>query len=179
MIYFVLFISFFALIFDKLNIFLFLILSSILHEMGHIIACLISGNKPKIDISLFGIKLSNYPNNKYKKLFILVSGPLVNLILIFISILLNLHSFKLNRYVFMCVNIVLLIFNILPISFLDGGQIISVFCDNHHMRKFLDLISFLLIIMAIFAVSSNKIISLIVLFIFVVYYILNSINIKK
>ncbi len=172
--YFFLCITFFALLFDKLNIFLFLIISSAFHEIGHIFACLMCGCKPSLRISLFGIKLSNYPNNKYKKLFILICGPLVNLIFILICILLNSYKFKLNRYVFMCVNIVLLTFNIMPINFLDGGQIIYLFCDNYYMQKALDVISFLLIIFVIFIVSSNITISLIVLFIFVIYYILNN-----
>lgn len=170
---------FFALLFDKLNIFLYLIVSSVLHEAGHIASCLIFKKKPKIKVSIFGIKLSDYPTEKIKKLLVLSSGPFVNTILILISYygFLN-KEFSLNIYVFMCVNAVSLIFNILPIHFLDGGQIFNMFCSNNLICKIAEIISitFILVVLILFAKNIYVSIAAVILFFFYCFIIKNDLQ---
>ena len=179
MIFIVFTIIFFALLFDKLNIFLYLIVSSVLHETGHIAACLIFKNKPKIKVSLFGIKLYDYPTEKNKKLVVLLSGPIVNIILILISYFCFLNKeFSLNIYVFMCVNAVILIFNSLPIQFLDGGQILTIFCSNDLICKIAEIVSITFIICVLISFAQNIYVSIsaIILFFFYCFIIKNDLQ---
>lgn len=171
--YYLLVIAFFALIFDELNIFFYLVISSFLHESGHIIACFLCGSRPHIDISVFGIKLKGYPNSIMKKLVVITCGPAVNLLLIIISKYLLSNEFNLNIYVFMIINIILLLFNCLPIYFLDGGQIAMLFLQNKYIRAILDIISILIVFIVLLSVSNNKIISICLFSLFVVYYFIN------
>ena len=95
--------------FDNLNIFKICLLSSFAHETGHIAAYIILLNKvPKIEISIFGIKMINDIKNEKHLKYILARGPGVNLIMF--------------------------AFNMLPVYYLDGGQILCItskFYQNH------------------------------------------------
>lgn len=164
---------FFALYFDRLNIIFYLLISALLHEFGHISACYLCKTPPKINISVFGIKLTNYPSVKYKKLFVILSGPLVNLLLFFVSHYIVKYKFSLKTYIFMCVNLVIGIFNLLPIYFLDGGQIVTTFVQNKTLRNIFDFISLLTIVITVTILSDNTTVSFISFIIFLVYYIIN------
>ncbi len=92
-----------------------IILFSALHEAGHLIMLLVFGVKPKmIKLSFYGAGLK-YDNNlsKWKEFFVLLCGPLVNLILFAV--------FK-NE-----INLILFLINIFPAAPLDGGRIIKLF----------------------------------------------------
>lgn len=171
--YIVLSVIFFALIFDKLNIFLFLIISALLHETGHIFSCWLLGIKPKIKISFFGIKLCRYPEEKIKKLIVLISGPFVNILLAIISNSFLYYNFSLKLYTFMCVNLVLFLFNIMPIYFLDGGQVITLLFDNYRISKITDIISVICIGVLTLHFSNNNVVSLLIVCMFLIYYCLN------
>ena len=167
---------FYALLFDKLNIFFYFIISSALHEAGHIAACLVCRKVPEIKVSVFGLKLSGYPTEKYKKLFVLISGPLVNVILIltFYFVFLK-KEFTLNAYVFICVNVIILFFNILPIQLLDGGQIFQMFCSNCIIIKMFEVISEILILTTILIFSDNAVVSTVAVILFFIYvFIINN-----
>lgn len=165
---------FFALVFDKLNIFLYLVICSLLHELGHIAACIICKEKPVVNFSIFGIKLRRYTNDRYKKLTILIAGPAVNLVLMLVSYGWISYEYSLKAYVFMAVNAIIFLFNMLPVNFLDGGQILALFCRNHILRKTADLISFFLLVILIFAFSNNTYYSFAILLFFAVYYFLQN-----
>lgn len=171
--YITLVIVFFSLIFDRLNIFLFLLISALLHEAGHILVCIALKTKPKISISPFGIKLCGYPQNKISKLMVLSGGPFANLLIIIIMSFLLCHRFSLNKYIFMCINIVIMLFNLLPIHFLDGGQIILLFCDSKIIRNIMDICGFIVLAMVIFVFSDNILLSLSAFGLFVIYYLIN------
>ena len=168
--YLLLVLIFFALMFDRLNIFFYLIISALLHETGHIIADIACGYKPRIKVSVFGICLKNYPIETRKKFLVLICGPLVNILLIAASCALLNFNFSVNRYIFMCVNIVLLIFNILPVSFLDGGQLLNIFVSNKKILMAAEIISLLLITVVLFYLTDNKAASLLGISVFLTYY---------
>ena len=171
-------IIFFALIYDKLNIFLFFIISSILHELGHALACFILKCKCKIDISPFGFKLTPSLNiYSYKKFFILISGPLVNLLICFICYFILQKQFTLSCYVFMVVNLIIGLFNCLPISFLDGGQILNCICDRYYIvENIVNVLSMLILLYAIFYFSHNIFTSLVSYTIFLLYFLFSKLN---
>lgn len=116
---------FFGLYFDTLNIFKFCIVSSALHEAGHIAAhIIILKQMPKIKITIFGFVMQ-YPEGNNRNLWLVtLCGPLVNIIACCVSFLLLQNRFTLNLYVFMCVNAVIFIFNMLPVYYLDGGHLL-------------------------------------------------------
>ncbi|MEZ3421799.1 MAG: hypothetical protein K1V95_07800 [Eubacterium sp.] len=91
-----------------------IILFSALHETGHLVMLLIFGVKPKkITLSFYGAGLKyNNTLSKSREFFVLLCGPLVNLILFVV--------FK-NE-----INLLLFLLNIFPAAPLDGGRMIKL-----------------------------------------------------
>ena len=114
-----------GLFFDNMNIFRLCILSSLLHEAGHIIAYRLCYKKwPQIDVSVFGLKMKNNVILNKNAIFILLSGPFMNRAAVIFSIIYVNFRYTFNIYVFAIINLLIFIFNILPIYYLDGGQIL-------------------------------------------------------
>lgn len=162
---------FYGLYFDKLNIFRICIISSVLHEVSHAVTYrIIIKRWPKIKISIFGFSMVNdVYNNKYYPL-ILFAGPGVNLSLAMIAFVKLTMQFTMRNYVTLIVNTIIFIFNILPVYYLDGGQIL--YCISSFYRRFYIQISctaiILFSVMVIYFTSN-------ILFtgIFLVYFLIN------
>ena len=178
MIFTVFTVIFYALLFDRLNIFLYLLASSVLHEAGHISACLVSRKKPRLTVSVFGIKLSDYPEEKYKKLFVLLAGPMINLSMTILSYHRLKAGFSLYVYIFMCVNFAVFVFNMLPVYFLDGGQILKIFCNNAVIQKIFEITAWFFITGIIVFFADNIVISAVAATIFFIYYYINKKDLK-
>ena len=101
--------------------FFILLFLAIAHEMGHMAMAFFLGERPKkITLTVLGPIgfVENFENiSDNKKIAILLAGPIVSLILIF--------TFK-NNHNLMGANLVILLFNLLPIYPLDGGQIFFI-----------------------------------------------------
>ena len=111
----------------KYAIFLLFIL---VHEFAHIIVGLILGFKPKnIMLIPVGFKMElkqtkykhakSNNNIEFKKIAVDVAGPLINLFIMGISIVLNLNETITYS------NLLIALFNLIPIYPLDGGRIIK------------------------------------------------------
>ena len=150
-----------------------MILSSCLHEFGHMAACIICQSRPSVKISVFGIKLCNYPNKPSHKLFVLICGPLINLLLMLISAYNLYNDFSLDCYIFMCINLMIFLFNLLPVDFMDGGQILNLLSDSVLFRKSLNIISVVVILTVILLLSSNILHSLYAFALFTIYFYIN------
>lgn len=117
-------------VFDTNGILWCSLFTALLHEMGHILAMYIKHDMPKsIDIHIFNVDIID--NNRTKRspnddIFILICGGLFNIILALLSIII--YKFSNNYYVsvFFTTNLILGVFNLLPISTLDGGQIVEI-----------------------------------------------------
>lgn len=112
-----------------------------IHEMGHFLAGILLGLKPEtLNIMPFGLSISFKTNiNDYnckikkgnkislKKILIALAGPLTNLIIIIICYLLHIQNETI-----IYANILIMLFNIIPIYPLDGGritkEIITILC---------------------------------------------------
>lgn len=108
-----------------------------MHEYGHALACRQVGGTPDQIVlwPLGGVAYVNPPQRPGATLWSIAAGPLVNVALVpvlllvaFASSHLGLAAVMPNFYAFVRavweINIVLLLFNILPIYPLDGGQIL-------------------------------------------------------
>ncbi len=108
----------------------------VVHEFGHALACKSVGGRAH-DIVLWplgGVAYVSPPNRPGAYLWSIVAGPLVNVILVPITYftfhygvasgLITNHDVAMFLFRIRFINLVLLIFNILPIYPLDGGQIV-------------------------------------------------------
>lgn len=133
----------------QIEIYALLMIFALIHEFGHIIAGLILGYKPKslhimpFGISVdFNIRIQDY-NKKIgkgnllnlKKIFIAIAGPLTNIIVILICCIWNINFARIDSTYIIYANLILGIFNLLPIYPLDGGRILKEIITFFYGRK--------------------------------------------
>lgn len=135
---------------------------AIIHEFGHLIAGLILGMKPeKMEIVPYGVSISfklmlqDYNKKihngnllEIKKIIVALAGPLTNLIIILIAFNINQNVF--SSLIIIYANILLIIFNLLPIYPLDGGRILKgilhIIFGKRKAEKYTNYISFISVI---------------------------------
>lgn len=123
----------------QIEIYGVLMLFAFIHELGHMIAGILLRFKPKsVNIMPFGISVDfnieykDY-NKKIKKgtlltlkeLIIALMGPITNLIIIIIYLIFDITFFGISRTLVIYANILIGIFNLIPIYPLDGGRILK------------------------------------------------------
>lgn len=116
--------------------FLVVFISMILHELGHIFCAILMGKKVElIKILPVGVNAFLSDNNFYNKehktmrnIIIYLGGPITNLILIFVSLLVSDYNYTLWNLV-IYVNAYVAVFNLIPILPLDGGNIVKELLD--------------------------------------------------
>lgn len=119
---------FLCIYFGWYNYIFYYVLAVFLHEMGHYIVAKHYGYQ--VDAMLFAVYGAGLQtNNAYKAkddIKISLAGPLVNFALIILSVTFwwIVPSLYLFTYDFVICNIVVMVFNLLPIYPLDGGRIL-------------------------------------------------------
>lgn len=126
----------FAIIFyftKQIHIYALLMLFAFCHEMGHLLCGILMGLKPKsLKIMPMGlsIEFEIYSKNikdklQIKKIWIALAGPITNIIIILITIIFskNIETILYGEIIYS--NILIAIFNLLPIYPLDGGRILK------------------------------------------------------
>lgn len=124
----------FAIIFyftKQIHIYALLMLFAFCHEMGHLLCGILMGLKPKsLKIMPMGlsIEFEIYSKNikdklQKKKIWIALAGPITNIIIILITIILKKNMMLYEEIIYS--NLLIAIFNLLPIYPLDGGRIIK------------------------------------------------------
>ena len=155
------------------------VFSSILHETGHLLIMTSVGNKPQaIRFEITGMNIIRQQDlqiSTKNEVLIALGGPFINLICFLISVVILCICENKNILTFGCINLILMIFNLLPINKLDGGlalyYILSQKFDNLTCTKILKITSVffiaLIYVWGIYAfVSSKYNISLIIIAIF-------------
>lgn len=111
----------------------------VIHELGHVVMGLIMGLKiEKIEIMPLGLSVSfklnvdDYNRKirkgnilQLKKIAIAVAGPLTNLIMLIIVLNTNIDLKIVSNEILAYANILIMLFNLLPIYPLDGGRILK------------------------------------------------------
>ena len=124
---------------EQLNIYIVFMLFAIIHELGHVLTGIILGFKPKnIEVLQIGIsacfymqcddynKKINYANRfVLKKVIISCAGPITNFIIAIIFYFFDFSIFNISREFIIYTNLIIGIFNLIPIYPLDGGRIIK------------------------------------------------------
>lgn len=154
-------------------------LCSLLHEIGHLLSMSSIGNKPQeVRFELTGmniIRQQDFKISTKNEILIALGGPIINFICFLLSVIILCVYKNENILTFGCINLILMIFNLLPIKKLDGGMalyyILSQKYDNVICAKVLKVTSVFFIVLiyiwGIYAfVSSGYNISLIIIAIF-------------
>ena len=115
-------------------------IACISHEIGHITALKLTGGELKsIELSSSGIKMSASPYSSVRNgIFVLLSGPAVNLILYAVLTACKIRGFL---PVF---NLAEGLFNLLPYSMLDGGAVLNLIAEGSAYEHCLQSVYFVI-----------------------------------
>lgn len=152
------------LITNQLEIYALIMIFALIHELAHMICGVVLGLKPDtLRIMPFGFSIEFKPNLKdynkkiaksnllsLKKILIALAGPLVNLIIVILGIIFNID----NNIVFS--NLLILLFNLIPIYPLDGGRVLKnlfkILLGNKKANRYINTVSnVFLILLTIFS----------------------------
>ena len=153
----------------QIEIYAMIMFFAIIHELGHLLAGCILGMKPeKIEIMPYGVSISfkltpNDYNKKIKKgnllelkkILVALAGPCTNIFIIILFANLNINIFDMLAVIYS--NLLLILFNLIPIYPLDGGRIIKgllhIFIGRRRAEKYTNYISFVTLIVLTFIFS--------------------------
>ncbi len=155
----------FAIIFyltKQIQIYAMIMIFAMIHELGHLLAGILLGMKvEKIQVKPFGFSISfklkpgDYNKKikkgnilELKKIIVALAGPITNILIIMITVNLNLGIFEEIMVIY--TNILIALFNIIPIYPLDGGRILKGLLHfkfgKQKASKYINCISFYTII---------------------------------
>lgn len=144
-------IFFFGILFfltKQIEIYAMLMLFAFLHELGHLLAGLLLGFKPKsMGINPLGFQITFQTKieddnkeiekgnkSKLKKIAIFLAGPIINLAIAITFLFIN-QGIVASRNNIIYSNLLLAIFNLLPIYPLDGGRILKEIIHIYKGKK--------------------------------------------
>ena len=138
----------------QIEIYAWIMLFAFVHELGHMIAGILLKLKPKsLSFMPFGISIT-FETYEYKKLIeikkilIAIAGPLINLLICIITMALHINEDTKQLIIYS--NILIALFNLIPLYPLDGGRILKGIIRLKHEKikadKVVNKISNILII---------------------------------
>ena len=141
---------------DRTGLILPALFAVIIHEIGHLFAMWVLECAPKqIRLIPTCVQITNSFSKKYKNdIIIAISGPLVNFVL-FVTLYFNYLAFKneLTLY-YALLNLIIGVFNSLPVKGLDGGTILfSILAAKIEYNKASLIVKAITLIIAVLIVS--------------------------
>lgn len=125
----------------QIEVYAWLMLFALIHELAHMCAGLILKLKPKtLEIHAFGIGIifESFENSEKNKIIIASAGPFINII---IAIMFYFVHIKVSTII-VNTNILLAIINLVPIYPLDGGRILKSVISLKTENKIADEITY-------------------------------------
>jgi len=153
----------------QIEIYAMVMFFAIFHEFGHLLAGLLLGMKPdKMEIMPYGIaisfkltpkdynkKIKNGNQLELKKIAVALAGPITNVIMI--TVFLHMNIDVVTSLMVIYSNLLLILFNLLPIYSLDGGRVIKgilhILLGKAKAEKYTNYISFVVLIIITFVAS--------------------------
>ena len=176
----------------QIGIYSIIMLFAIIHECSHLVAGILLNMKVKrvtlmpMGLSVeFALKTEDYNEKilkankiEIKRLVVAIAGPLVNLLIMFIVILIGKDTAF--NMVIIYSNLLIALFNLLPIYPLDGGRILksilSLLCNkqkaNIYMNKISNIILFIITFVFSLLIYYYKNIGIVLITIYLWYIVL-------
>lgn len=102
------------------------VISSLIHEMGHLLAMSAVGNKPQaVRLEITGMNIKREQSIKIStknELLIALGGPFANAVIFIICCFVICFYQSEFLMTVACINLILMLFNLLPVKRLDGGM---------------------------------------------------------
>lgn len=153
----------------QIEVYAMIMFFAILHELGHLVAGLLLGMKPeKMEIMPYGVSISfkltpkdynqkiKYGNQlELKKIVVALAGPITNVIIMIVVLQMNMNI--VSSLMILYANLLLILFNLLPIYPLDGGRVIKgilhIGLGKMKAEKYTNRISFITLMIVTFISS--------------------------
>ncbi len=178
----------FMLIFCREDVVMMSLLSSFIHESGHLVFMLVFGERPgKIELGIFGMRIDRQgtQNLSYKKeIFISLGGIIFNLAFSLLCFILHLITKDYRLYFLIAVNLMIVLINSLPSGILDTGRALRCFLlmymREEKSEKIFGIISYLsVILVSVFTLCYTAFCSVNISLIVLTFYLYTVTILKK
>ena len=184
---------------NQIEIYTLIMIFAIIHELSHLFAGLVLKMKIKqitlmpVGLSIefkipyedLNIKILKSNKLELKKILIAIAGPIINIIIIIIALILNI-KLELKQLI-IYPNLLITVFNLLPIYPLDGGRILkSIVClikgkriAESLINKISNIVFFLIMIVFSILIYYLKNISVLIIMFYLLYIVTKENKIYK